>query len=59
MYLYIPSYIPQNATRGSAVIILTFLQSFNRKYKKIKKISGILQRVSVQSPEVFILSKQN
>ena len=55
MYLYIPSYIPQNATRGITVVILTFLRSFDRKYKKVKKISGILRRVSVQSPEVLIL----
>ena len=31
-------YIPQNITIQSAVIFLIFLQSFNRKQKKIDKI---------------------
>ena len=38
IYSAIPSsYIPQNITIRSAVILI-FLQSFNRKYKKIDKI---------------------
>ena len=39
IYPAIPSsYIPQNITIRSAVVFLIFLQSFNRKYKKIDKI---------------------
>ena len=39
IYSAIPSsYIPQNITIRSAVVFLIFLQSFNRKYKKIDKI---------------------
>ena len=39
IYSAIPSsYIPQNITIRGAVVFLIFLQSFNRKYKKIDKI---------------------
>ena len=32
------SYIPQDTTKLSTLVILTFLPSFNRKYNKINKI---------------------
>ena len=39
IYSAIPSsYVAQNITIRSAVVFLIFLQSFNRKYKKIDKI---------------------